>query len=118
MAKFTKGKSGNPKGRPAGVPNKVTLSVKEALSEALNDGKGAKAFFLKMKNSRSRVERVAFLNTVAKLIPTELTGKDGSALMPIYGEPADPMLAVARRLAFILEKGKRELDKQQTTEGT
>jgi hypothetical protein len=87
-------------GRKKGTPNKATKAVKEALLEALNDGAGATAFFLEMKNSKVQAERIAFANICAKLIPAELTGKDGIPLIPKQEE--HNRLDIARRIAFIL----------------
>lgn len=67
MAAFTKGK---PKtgGRKPGTPNRIPVAAKEAVIQALNDGAGAVAYLLKLKNSKIASDRQAFLHLVGKII--------------------------------------------------
>ena len=74
-------------------------AVKEAIVEALNDGEGAVAFFLKLKNSRSRADRAVFANICARIIPHEVTGPNGAPLIP--NELSN--FELARRTVFLLE---------------
>lgn len=70
--RFTKGKSGNPRGRPRGSRNRINQTVRRAIIDALNAVRGATEFFRKMKNSRSSADRVAFVHACARLIPKEI----------------------------------------------
>lgn len=63
-------------GRSKGVPNKVTATVKQAIAEALDDGKGAKAFFVKLKGDNP----TTFATIAAKLIPIEVEARIDTSL--------------------------------------
>ncbi|MCC6208556.1 MAG: hypothetical protein IT488_10455 [Gammaproteobacteria bacterium] len=93
-------------GRAKGTPNKTTKQVKEALLEALNDGEGAIDFFVKLKTGTAE-DRRTFANICARLIPSEITGKDGSPLIP--EEPLSS-LEVARRISYIFQIATREAE--------
>jgi hypothetical protein len=69
---FKKGTSGNPDGRRPGARNRVTKAVRESVLEALNEGKGATAFFVRLKNSRAAADRRTFAMVCSKLIPTAI----------------------------------------------
>jgi uncharacterized lipoprotein YajG len=56
------------KGRKKGVPNKATKQVREALEGALNEGAGAQAYFVGLKNDHP----VAFGTVISKLIPIQV----------------------------------------------
>lgn len=72
---FVKGQSGNPKGRAKGIPTKVTASIKQAFKDAFEQRGGVPALL-----TWADKDPTAFYNIVAKLIPTEITGKDGDPL--------------------------------------
>jgi hypothetical protein len=67
-------------GRAKGTPNKITVSMKEAVLGAFND-MGGQAAFVKWGNTNLDT-RKAFYSIAARLIPTELVGKDGADLIP------------------------------------
>lgn len=76
-------------GRAKGTPNKVTTSIKEAFREAFEMRGGAKAL-----HAWSVDEPTEFYKLASKLIPTELTGADGSPLagvviLPPIQHPSD-----------------------------
>lgn len=109
MAKWQKGQSGNPHGKKRGTSNRVTKAVKDALIEALNDGPGAVAFFNKLKNGSAEDQR-CFANICARMLPHELVGSGGAPLIP---DNEISYLELARRVAFVLEMGQRELDEPE-----
>lgn len=78
-----KGKTNNPAGRPKGVPNKITTSIKAAFKEAFDEMGGAPA--LVKWGAENPTE---FYKLVTKLIPTEITGPDGSAPVWVINAPA------------------------------
>lgn len=112
MAKWQKGQSGNPRGKRRGTTNRVTKAVKDALLEALNDGAGAVAFFKRLKNSKAAEDRRTFANLCGRMIPSELVGANNTPLFP--EEPN--MFEIARRVAFVLDMGARELDRRELDE--
>lgn len=72
------------KGRKKGVPNKTTVAVKEALALAFEGVGGVPA--LKVWAEEHPTE---FYKLWAKLLPTEITGKDGKPLVPDALPPAE-----------------------------
>lgn len=62
-------------GRQAGTPNKTTASVKQALLEAF-DRRGGVNALLEWAN----VEPTEFYKLWAKVLPQEITGKDGEPI--------------------------------------
>src|SRR4051812_26293911 len=63
------------KGRKKGVPNKTTASAKQAFALAFDGIGGAKA--LQVWAAENQTE---FYKLFARLIPTEVTGKDGDPI--------------------------------------
>jgi hypothetical protein len=113
MAKWQKGQSGNPDGRKSGTTNRLTKAVKDALLESLNEGAGATAFFISLKNSKRSEDRRTFAQLCGRLISTELTGAGGAPLTPEFCA-----LETARRIAFILNTAVRELPHDQMSHGS
>lgn len=64
-------------GRKAGVPNKKTAEVKQALTDVYHGIGGVKRF-----TQWADEQPTEFYKLFAKLLPTEVTGKDGG---PIQG---------------------------------
>lgn len=73
---WTKGKSGNPKGRTAGTPNKVTASIKAAFKESFDNLGGPEAL-----TTWARENPTEFYKLAARLIPTEIVGNEGGPLV-------------------------------------
>ena len=65
------------KGRKAGIPNKLTGELKEMILQALSDVGGVE--YLKVQ---AQTSPTAFLTLVGKVLPLQVTGKDGAALVP------------------------------------
>lgn len=70
---FKKGQGG----RPKGVPNKINGELKDMVLQALNGVGGVKYLQQQAKDSPT-----AFLALVGKVLPLQVTGKDGDPLMP------------------------------------
>jgi hypothetical protein len=75
-------KMARPKGLPktgggsrAGKPNKVTADLKAMILGALEDG-GGQAWLVKQMSANP----AAFLTLIGKVLPLQLTGKDGGPL--------------------------------------
>jgi hypothetical protein len=70
-------------GRKAGTPNKVTALLKDALIHAAeavgSDGKGTDGLVGYLATSAVK-ERAAYLRLLEKLLPYQLTGKDGGPM--------------------------------------
>ena len=64
-------------GRVAGVPNKVTTDLKEMILGAL-----AAAGGLSYLQAQAGSNPNAFLTLVGKVLPLQVTGKDGQDLVP------------------------------------
>jgi hypothetical protein len=76
MGRFVKGQVGNPKGRTPGSKNKTTQSMREAFLLAFDRLGGAEGLVEWGTNNRTE-----FYKICSKLIPVEVTGKDGADLV-------------------------------------
>jgi len=77
-AKNTRPKPPNAgKGRPKGSLNKTTASIKAALLEAFEQRGGVGALV-----KWATTNETEFYKLCGRLIPTEITGKDGAPLIP------------------------------------
>lgn len=65
------------KGRPKGSPNKLTADVKAMILGAL-DKAGGETYLLEQAKANPN----AFLTLIGKVLPKEVTGADGSPLLP------------------------------------
>lgn len=91
-------------GRPKGSENKFTKNARDAFQFAFEECGGAERL---AKWANDNYDE--FLKLFARMIPLEVTGKDGKDLIPDgYGE-----LEAARRMAFILELGARRAEATQ-----
>lgn len=72
---FSKGKSGNPRGRKKGAVNKVTGELKDMVLTALTNVGGVTYLEARAKDSPA-----AFLTLVGKVLPLQVTGKDGGEI--------------------------------------
>lgn len=66
-------------GRPKGVPNKLTASVKEAI-EAAAQGLGGGARLEAWAREAPENEKAFWTTIYPKLLPLQVTGKDGGPL--------------------------------------
>ena len=74
-------------GRKKGTPNKVTASMRECFAEAFEQLGGTKALV-----DWGRDNQTDFYKLAARLIPVEITGKDGGAaqlVMHIHTDKTD-----------------------------
>lgn len=62
-------------GRPKGIGNKTTRDIKEMILAALNKAGGVEYLAAQAKTSP-----IAFLALLGKLLPMQVTGKDGGPL--------------------------------------
>ena len=69
-----KGKAGP--GRPKGVPNKATTAIKDMIVAALDKAGGTTYLYQQAIDNP-----VAFMGLLAKVMPTQLTGDDGGAVL-------------------------------------
>jgi hypothetical protein len=59
-------------GRPKGIPNKLTTDIKDMILNALRRA-GGPAYLLR----QAELNPVAFMALVGKILPLQVTGKDG-----------------------------------------
>ena len=85
-------------GRESGTPNKLTREVKEMVLAAL-DRAGGEDYLLAQAHDNPK----AFLSLLGRIIPTQVTGKDGKDLIPPRYPDLDrmalAMLIFVQRLA-------------------
>lgn len=68
------------KGRPPGASNKITREVKQMILDAL-DAAGGKGGGVAYLTAQAKKNPKSFLTLVGKVLPLQITGKDGSALL-------------------------------------
>jgi hypothetical protein len=66
----------NRRGRPAGTPNRVTGSIKAMIEGALKDA-GGREYLARQAEQNP----VAFMGLVGRVLPLQLAGADGGALV-------------------------------------
>jgi hypothetical protein len=72
-------------GRQKGTPNKLTADVKEMVLKALAQAGGVDYLY-----QRSQDEPKAFLALVGRILPMQVTGEDGGALVIRVQQIAPP----------------------------
>lgn len=68
------------KGRPPGASNKITREVKQMILDAL-DAAGGKGGGVEYLTKQAKKNPKSFLTLVGKVLPLQITGKDGTALV-------------------------------------
>ena len=94
-------------GRPKGSPNKFTAHAKEAFQLAFEELGGVNGLVKWAKSDEAHL--TDFYKLFARLIPLEVTGKDGKDLIPVT--PFD----AARKAAFLLELAADQPVQHSTT---
>jgi len=95
-------------GSRKGKPNKITAELKDMILKALDQAGGVKYLAKQAEDSPA-----AFMSLLGKVLPLQVTGKDGKDLIP--ETQADP-IEVARQVAFLLENGARAMPEQAQQE--
>lgn len=85
-------------GRGKGTPNKLSGDVKAMILAAL-DAAGGTEYLL----HQSGKNPVAFMSLLGKLLPTQLTGKDGGAILNAF----DPATLTDAELAARIDRLRR-----------
>lgn len=78
---FRKGQSGNPHGRERGRPNKVTGAAKDAIALAA-EKLGGVTRLVTWAKANPLNERAFWTQIYPRLLPHEVTGANGAALIP------------------------------------
>lgn len=90
---FSKGQSGNPRGKPKGARNKVNLELKEMILTALEESGGVE--YLKRQANENPT---AFLSLIGKILPMTIGGDQEAPLVHkierIILEVVDPQNAL------------------------
>jgi len=73
------------KGRKAGVPNKITKDLKAMILGALNR-KGGEKYLMRQADENPS----AFMSLVGKVLPMQVTGEGGGALVIRWESPDKP----------------------------
>lgn len=76
-------------GRAKGVPNKVTRDLKEMILGALDDAGGRKYLL-----AQAKVNPVAFMTLIGKVLPTTLANDPDNPITGLTDEQLDERLAV------------------------
>lgn len=90
-------------GRKPGTPNKITADLKNAIMNAF-DKAGGESYLAKIAAKHPQV----FCALLGKVLPTQITGKDGAALVP--AAPTDEQRA--RALAVFIAGTKVAMQNQ------
>ena len=85
-------------GRKPGSLNKLSGDVKAMILAALDAAGGAEYLFRQAKQNP-----VAFMSLLGKLLPTQLTGKDGGAILNVF----DPATLSDAELAAQIDRLRR-----------
>lgn len=81
-------KKGNPGGgRKKGIPNKITSDMKAAVMEAFNK-LGGSEYLVRIGKSKAPANKRAMVSLFGKMIPMQVTGEDGGAII-IHVGPED-----------------------------
>jgi hypothetical protein len=67
-------------GRPKGSTNRVSKAIKEMVIGALNEA-GGQAYLAQ----QAKANPVAFMTLIGKVMPLQVTGEDGGAIMIVTG---------------------------------
>jgi hypothetical protein len=96
----TEGRTGGAKtgGRKTGTPNKLSGDVKAMILAALDAAGGAEYLFRQTKQNP-----VAFMSLLGKLLPTQMTGKDGGPILNAF----DPATLTDAELAARIDRLRR-----------
>lgn len=86
---FSKGQSGNPRGKPKGARNKVNLELKEMILTALEESGGVD--YLKRQANENPT---AFLTLIGKILPMTIGGD----------QDAPPVLKIIREFVDVPQK--------------
>jgi hypothetical protein len=89
-------------GRQAGTPNKITTDVRAMVLAAL-DRAGGEGYLLAQAHDNPK----AFLSLIGRIIPTQITGKDETPLIPERAADPDRIAAMLLSLVRALPAPKK-----------